>query len=258
MTLELTHPKCPLCIGREDVPQVFVRLCDASVKCIHSSLGSAHGDQQDMPDSSKPAESCVQMVWLGKQIKQQLTDLKTDLNIRSFSKENIDSSLNVSLKIVNVPLEQEVCSMRNKEMAIARMQHSHALLNVLQKDTQSSPIQTLMNHSMDICKKIQSVQTRNRVLEEKLSNIRRKRMEMRIGQQDLFKQVKKLEENSNMLDQVEAKIQIMGRENMDSILNNVTLIQEIFQRLTLTAQVHWAEDPHLTHLLVKMKESPLS
>ncbi|XP_053315678.1 centromere protein H-like [Spea bombifrons] len=242
----------------QNIPQMS-RLHKASEKCLHSSLGSTLAGPQEKPDSSQLSGSCMQLLQLRKQIKQQLTDMRTDLQIRSLPKEHIDSSLNVSLKMAHLPLEQEVCSIRNKELALARMQSCSAILNVLQKDsTQNCSIKAVMAHCMDTCQKIQAVQTSNRQLEEKLADIRQRRMEIRIKQQDLFNQVKSCEEKKNRLHDLEMKAQVLGRENMESVANKVIIIQEILQRFVLSAQVNWAEDPYLTGLLLKIKDSPLS
>ncbi|KAM8945504.1 centromere protein H-like [Pelodytes ibericus] len=243
----------------EPVPQVFQRLRSASTQCLQSSLSSAPKSSQETADPFKLTGSCMQIVRLGQQIKQQLTDMKTDLQIRSLSKENIDSSLNVSLKMAHLPLQREVTSVRNKEMAIIRMQCSNALLNVLKNDsTQNCSLRAVMTHSMDTCTKIQAIQLSNRQLEEKLVNIRQRRMEMRLKQQELFRQVKTSEEKNQKRHDLEMKTPVLAREKIESISNKVVIIQELFLRFILSAQVNWAEDPHLTCLLMKMKDSPLS
>ncbi|KAM4772197.1 centromere protein H-like isoform 3-T3 [Rhinophrynus dorsalis] len=175
------------------------------------------------------------------------------------SKDDVDGSLNVSLNMAYHPLQKELCSVRSKEMALERIQSFNALLNVLQKDhTQSSSLKVMMNHSMDLCKKIQTVQLSNKLLEEKLYSVRRSRMEMRISEQELFKKVQQAEERKHKLHSIKIDTQVTGRENMETISNKVIIIQETFQRLLISAQVNWAEDPHLAYLMMKVKESPLS
>ncbi|KAE8601369.1 hypothetical protein XENTR_v10013649 [Xenopus tropicalis] len=155
------------------------------------------------------------------------------------------------------PLETEMCSMKNKEIAIARMQSFDALLNSLHQDhEQNSSILAVISHTVDICKMIQAVQSSNRILEEKLASVRKSRMEVRLLQQELFKKVKITEERKNKLQEIEMKTQVVGKENMDTVANKVIIIQEIFQRCILSTHTDWSEDPHLTRLLLKMKDSP--
>ncbi|KAE8601360.1 hypothetical protein XENTR_v10013649 [Xenopus tropicalis] len=191
-----------------------------------------------MHDSITPISSCGQIIDLRNQIKQQLTDMKTDLQIRGLSKDMADGPLNISLTMAFQPLETEMCSMKNKEIAIARS------------------ILAVISHTVDICKMIQAVQSSNRILEEKLASVRKSRMEVRLLQQELFKKVKITEERKNKLQEIEMKTQVVGKENMDTVANKVIIIQEIFQRCILSTHTDWSEDPHLTRLLLKMKDSP--
>ncbi|KAE8601359.1 hypothetical protein XENTR_v10013649 [Xenopus tropicalis] len=183
-----------------------------------------------MHDSITPISSCGQIIDLRNQIKQQLTDMKTDLQIRGLSKDMADGPLNISLTMAFQPLETEMCSMKNKEIAIARMQSFDALLNSLHQDhEQNSSILAVISHTVDICKMIQAVQSSNRILEEKLASVRKSRMEVRLLQQELFKKVKITEERKNKLQEIEMKTQVVGKENMDTVANKVIIIQEIFQ-----------------------------
>ncbi|XP_075718919.1 centromere protein H-like isoform X1 [Rhinoderma darwinii] len=240
-------------VDREHEPEVFVRLRNTSVRCIESSLACVPKGQEDYPKSS------MQIIRLGRQIEQQLMDMKTDIHTRQLSKENVTESLNVSLSVARVPLENKMCSVRNKELALMRMQTFNALLNVLQRDaTQRQPIMEVMNHSMDISKQIIALQQSNRQLEEQLIDIARKRIETRIKQQKLFQKLKSAEEMNRKIRDLETKTQVKGRETMQSVRNEVVVIQEVFQRLIMSAQLNWAEDPYLKTLVLKMRDPPLS
>ncbi|KAE8601354.1 hypothetical protein XENTR_v10013649 [Xenopus tropicalis] len=242
---------------REGPPCIFTRLRDLSAKCLQTTISYVHEDQEEMHDSITPISSCGQIIDLRNQIKQQLTDMKTDLQIRGLSKDMADGPLNISLTMAFQPLETEMCSMKNKEIAIARMQSFDALLNSLHQDhEQNSSILAVISHTVDICKMIQAVQSSNRILEEKLASVRKSRMEVRLLQQELFKKVKITEERKNKLQEIEMKTQVVGKENMDTVANKVIIIQEIFQRCILSTHTDWSEDPHLTRLLLKMKDSP--
>ncbi|XP_069811281.1 centromere protein H-like isoform X2 [Dendropsophus ebraccatus] len=207
----------------------------------------------------KTAKSCTQLIRLERQVKQQLLDMKTEFHARKESVENVDASLNVSLSNVRIPLENQICSVKNKELALMRMQTYNALLNVLEKDaTQRRPIMAVMNHSMDICKQILVIQQSNRHLEEQLVNIRKTRIEIRMKQQELFQKLKYSETTNRKIRDLEAKTEDKGRETMQSVTHKIIIIQEVFQRLILSSRINWAEDPYLRNLILRMKDPPLS
>ncbi|XP_069811282.1 centromere protein H-like isoform X3 [Dendropsophus ebraccatus] len=201
--------------------------------------------------------------------------MKTEFHARKESVENVDASLNVSLSNVRIPLENQICSVKNKELALMRcctfykhcinqqdkqmMQTYNALLNVLEKDaTQRRPIMAVMNHSMDICKQILVIQQSNRHLEEQLVNIRKTRIEIRMKQQELFQKLKYSETTNRKIRDLEAKTEDKGRETMQSVTHKIIIIQEVFQRLILSSRINWAEDPYLRNLILRMKDPPLS
>uniref|UniRef100_A0A8C5PUJ9 Uncharacterized protein n=1 Tax=Leptobrachium leishanense TaxID=445787 RepID=A0A8C5PUJ9_9ANUR len=215
-------------LSRKPVPEIFCRLRTASTNCLQSSLGVASGHCQDPPDSMNLTGSCMQIMRLGRQIRQQLMDMKTELQLRSSSKENIDASLSISLKMAHVPLEREVVSVRNKEIALRRQSY-HAMLNDRKGSLQEHAVMAILSHSTDICKKIQAVHLSNQQLEEHLVDVQHRRMEMRIKQQQLFKQLKTYEERNHKLHNLEMKTLVLGRENMESVYNQVIVIQETFQ-----------------------------
>ncbi|XP_075059788.1 centromere protein H-like isoform X2 [Mixophyes fleayi] len=236
------------------MPEIFVQLRKTSARCLEICLRGTNGGLENAPKTNKVLESSMQIIKFESQIKQQLMDMKTALCKRGLSKDDINGSLNVSLNVACEPLENEMCSVRNKELALFRMQTFNALLNVLQKrDSQSLPILAMMNHTMDLCKQVIAEELSNRQLEEQLADIRRRRMELQIRQQELFKKLKSSEGTNSKRQEVEMKMQDKGRESLQSIANRVMIIQEVFQRLIMSAQVHWAEDPHLTSLLLRMR-----
>ncbi|KAG8583621.1 hypothetical protein GDO81_008488 [Engystomops pustulosus] len=112
----------------------------------------------------------------------------------------------------------------------------------------------LMNHSMGICKQTMVLHQNNRQLEEQLTVIRRRRIETRMKQQELFQKLKYAEKTNRKIQDLETKTQDKGRETIQNVTCKIIIIQEIFQRLILSSQLNWAEDAHLSNLLLKMMD----
>ncbi|XP_056423408.1 centromere protein H isoform X2 [Hyla sarda] len=252
----------PICVHTslrvEHMPELFVQLRNTSIRCLQSSLPYTQRGHEDSPPA-ETSKSCMQLIRLGRQVKQQLMEMKTDFHTRGESIENVDASLNGSLSIACVPLENEICSVKNKELALMRMQTFNALLNVLQKDTtQRRSIMGVMNHSKDICKQIMVLQQNNRQLEEKLVNTRKSRIEIRMKQQELFQSLKYSEITNRKIRDLEAKKHDKGRETIQSDANKIIIVHEIFQRLILSSRLNWAENPYLKNLILNMRDPSLS
>nr|ACO51739.1 Centromere protein H [Aquarana catesbeiana] len=241
--------------NRDQMPEILVQLHNASVKCLKSCLPNALRSLEDSPEANKGPKVFMQLIWFKKQMEQQLKDMKTDLITRGISKEEIDGSFGVSLSVVRDPLENEVCSVTNKELALKRMQTSNALRTTLHIDPmQRSSVLAVMRHSACICKQILSVQLSNRQFQQQLTGIRKRRMEIRIQQQDLFGKLRYSGKTNHKIHDIEMKAFATERKHLESLLSEVVILQEVFQRLLMSVQLHWAEKLHLRSLLLRMKD----
>ncbi|XP_063774066.1 centromere protein H-like [Pseudophryne corroboree] len=244
--------------SRENVPDIFVQLRDISARCLEISLPSAHGGLDNVSKDSTGLESCMQIIQSQNQVRQQLMDMRTDLSLR-LSKEDLNGSLNINLNTACAPLQDVKCSVRTKEIVLKRMQTSNLLVDVLQKsESQRQCIIPVMDHSLDLCQQIVVVELSNRQMEEQLDDIRRKRMEIRIRQQELLRKLKSAEKSKEKIQAVEMKVRDGEEENVQRVSDKVIIIQEVFQRLVMCSQVNWAEDPRLTTLLLGKRDPTLS
>ncbi|KAM5163124.1 centromere protein H-like [Mantella aurantiaca] len=246
-SLSRQHPGDP-------VPEILVQLHNASVKCLKSCLPNNQGSLEDSSEATKGPKALMQLIWFKKQMQQQLKDMKTDLITRGIFKEEIDGSFSVSLNAARDPLDYEICSVSNKELALNRMQTFNALVTSLQIDsTQHLSIMAVIRHSADNCKQIMATQLSNRQLEHQLADMRKRRMEMQIKQQNLFQKLRYSGKTNHKIRDIEMKAFATERETLESILNEVVILQEIFQRLIMSVQLHWAENSHLRSLLLRIK-----
>ncbi|XP_075125608.1 centromere protein H-like [Leptodactylus fuscus] len=242
-------------MNREQVPELFVQMRNTSVRCLEICLSCTRRGHKDPQKAEKVSESYMQIVRFGRQMKQQLMDMKSECHTRGLPKGDVDTSLNVSLNHSHVPLRNEICSVRNKALALMRMQTFNTLLSTMKKDAiQRQPILGVMNHSMNICTLIMLMKQSNTQLEEQLAVIRRRRIETRLKQQELYKKLKFFEKTNQKIRDLETKTQEKGKETIQNVTHKILIIQEIFQRLILSTQMNWAEDPHLKNLLLKMRD----
>ncbi|XP_040206718.1 uncharacterized protein LOC120937507 isoform X2 [Rana temporaria] len=226
--------------NRDQMPEILVQLHNASVKCLKSCRPNALRSLEDSSEANKGTKVFMQLIWFKKQMKQQLKDMKTGLITRGISKEEIDGSFSVSLSVARDPLEYEVCSVTNKELALKRS------------------VLAVMRHSASNCKQILSVQLSNKQLEQQLTGICKRRMEIRIQQQDLFGKLRYSGKTNHKIHDIEMKAFATERKHLESIFTEVVILQEVFQRLLMSVKLHWAENPHLRSLLLRMKDPRLS
>ncbi|XP_072265220.1 centromere protein H-like [Pyxicephalus adspersus] len=241
--------------NRDHMHEILVEFQNASVKCLKSCLPNGPGSLEDSTKATKGPKALIQLFRFKKQLQQQLKDMKIDLITRGILNEEIDSSFNVSLSAARDPLDKEMYSVSNQELALKRLQSFNALLTALEiVSTQHLFIEAVMRHSADNCKRILAVQMSNRQLEQQMINIRKKRMETHMRQQDLFRNLCFGKTNHKF-----HEINTFGtvRENLETISNEVVILQEVFQRFIMSVQLHWAENLHIRSLLLRVKDQPI-
>ncbi|KAM9316772.1 centromere protein H [Gastrophryne carolinensis] len=248
----------------DHIPEILVQLRDVSAKCLKSSLPNTKVGPEDTQESINGAKSYMQLIGLRKHLKQQLQDMKTDSLTRVMLekhwaggtfRENIDSSFNVSLSAALDPLVDEMCSFKNKELALHRMQTFNALLTSLRMDPSQHPsVLAVMRHYVDNSKQILAIQLTNREIEAQLISIRKTRTEIRIRQQDLFRKLKYSGKTCHKIRDTEMKAHLKEQKSLEKLSNQVVILQEVFQRCVLSAKLDWAEDPYLKSLLMRMND----
>ncbi|XP_069092831.1 centromere protein H-like isoform X2 [Pleurodeles waltl] len=237
---------------RDKLMAPFQKLENASLELMQSTINHPRPSNKEKAGIS---QTVSEVVGLERQMKQQLIDMATNHGTRSREKENIDSSMNVSLDLLHPELENAVCATKNKELSIYRMQCSYAIQNEIENNTQDSEsILEVMNNSIAMCKKVHSVQRNNQLLEDKILEVRRRRIDLKLEQQELLKEVKALEERKQRLGEVKMKTGVLEKENIEENVNRLVVIQEVFQRIILSSKVHWAEDPKIRTHIVNTKE----
>ncbi|XP_025892543.1 centromere protein H [Nothoprocta perdicaria] len=194
-------------------------------------------------------------------MKQQLMECSTAAQAgeESFPDHVIEEKL---IKSTTEDLEREMeevkVSFQNKTLVLQRMQLIDALRNkVKQDDEDSRLILETMKHIILLSTSILESQQQAREMEEKLNDIKRKRL--------ILKQAggnKLLQIHTTMRNQKKELANMEVGEMLEKIRNNLqkekemtTLIQNIFQNIIIGSRVNWAEDPSLKAIVLQLEKN---
>ncbi|XP_004465652.2 centromere protein H [Dasypus novemcinctus] len=195
------------------------------------------------------------------QIKQQLLEYKSmvDANEEK-TPEQIMQEKHIEAKIEDLEneIEESKIAFEMKRLALDRMQLSSALKKNLEKtDIKTSLLMDNMKHILKLNKLIMKSQQKSWDLEEKLLDVRKKRMQLKQASENKLLEIQ-TEKNKQKddLDNMENsdKIKTM-RQNLQMEIHITTVIQNVFQNLILGSKTNWAEDSAFKETVLQLEKN---
>ncbi|NXW61113.1 CENPH protein, partial [Eurystomus gularis] len=155
-------------------------------------------------------------------------------------------------------VEEVQVSFRNKTLALQRIQLTAALRNKLkQKDDESRLILETLKQILILCQTIIELQQEIREKEQKLDDIKRKRLSLKKAGGRKLEHI-----HAMMKKQKEEQANIPMSEVMEKIHQNLqtekaftTIIQNVFQSIIIGSRVNWAEDPSLRAIVLQLEKN---
>ncbi|XP_047412016.1 centromere protein H isoform X1 [Sciurus carolinensis] len=195
------------------------------------------------------------------QTKQQLLEYKSMIDANEEkTPEQIMQEKQIEAKIEDLEneIEEVKIALEMKNLTLARMQLSTALKKNLEKNnTVSSVLMDDMKHILKLNKLIMKSQQESWELEEKLLDVRKKRLQLKQASESKLLEIQ-TEKNKQKedLDNVENsdKIKTM-QQNLQKEIQITTVIQHVFQNLILGSKTNWAEDSALKETVLQLEKN---
>uniref|UniRef100_A0A8B9CZF6 Centromere protein H n=1 Tax=Anser brachyrhynchus TaxID=132585 RepID=A0A8B9CZF6_9AVES len=153
-------------------------------------------------------------------------------------------------------LEEIKISFKNKTLCVQRMQLVDALRNKMtQNDDERRLIVETMEHTVKLSKAIIESQQQTRVIEEKLNDIRKKRLILKQAEEDKLLQIRDVEKKKEVANTKVSEILESVHKNLQTERAMATVIQNVFQNIIIGSRVNWAEDPSLKAVVLQLEKS---
>lgn len=195
------------------------------------------------------------------QTKQQLLEYKSmvDANEEK-TPEQIMQEKQIEAKIEELEneVEEAKIAFEMKKLALDRMQLSTTLKKHLEKtDIKTSVLMDNMKQILNLNKLIMKSQQETWDLEEKLLDVRKKRLQLKQASERKLLEIQ-TEKNKQKedLDSMENSDKIKTiQQNLETEIQITTVIQNVFQNLILGSKVNWAEDPALKETVLQLEKN---
>uniref|UniRef100_A0AAA9SPL7 Centromere protein H n=1 Tax=Bos taurus TaxID=9913 RepID=A0AAA9SPL7_BOVIN len=195
------------------------------------------------------------------QTKQQLLEYKSmvDANEEK-TPEQIMQEKQIEAKIEELEneVEEAKTAFEMKKLALDRMQLSTALKKHLEKvDIKTSVLMDNMKQILNLNKLIMKSQQETWDLEEKLLDVRKKRLQLKqASERKLLEIQTEKNKQKDDLDSMENSDKIKAiQQNLETEIQITTVIQHVFQNLILGSKVNWAEDPALKETVLQLEKN---
>nr|XP_013046357.2 centromere protein H [Anser cygnoides] len=154
-------------------------------------------------------------------------------------------------------LEEIKISFENKTLCMQRMQLVDALRNKMTQndDDERRLIVETMEHTVKLSKAILESQQQTREIEEKLNDIRKKRLILKQAEEDKLLQIRDVKKKKEVANMKVAEILESVHKNLQTERAMATVIQNVFQNIIIGSRVNWAEDPSLKAIVLQLEKS---
>uniref|UniRef100_A0A8C0Q786 Centromere protein H C-terminal domain-containing protein n=3 Tax=Canis lupus TaxID=9612 RepID=A0A8C0Q786_CANLF len=223
--------------------------------------GGGEGGDDEPPQgagaqAARPEARLTLLLRLRAQTKQQLLEYKSMVDASKYFHFQI--SFYDKIEDLEKEVEEVKTAFEMKKLALDRMQLSIALQKNLEKiDPKTSVLMDNMKHVLKLNKLIMKSHQESWDLEEKLLDVRKKRLELKQSSENKLLEIqteknKQKDDLANM--ENSNKIKAMQR-NLKMEIQITTVIQNVFQNLILGSKANWAEDPTLKEIVLQLEKN---
>nr|XP_025838939.1 centromere protein H [Vulpes vulpes] len=211
--------------------------------------------------AARPEARLTLLLRLRAQTKQQLLEYKSmvDANEEKTPEQLVqDKHIEAKIEDLEKEVEEVKTAFEMKKLALDRMQLSIALQKNLEKiDPKTSVLMDNMKHVLKLNKLIMKSHQESWDLEEKLLDVRKKRLELKQASENKLLEIqteknKQKDDLANM--ENSNKIKAIQR-NLKMEIQITTVIQHVFQNLILGSKANWAEDPTLKETVLQLEKN---
>ncbi|XP_064452260.1 centromere protein H [Mirounga angustirostris] len=211
--------------------------------------------------TARPEDRLTLLLRLRAQTKQQLLEYKSvvDANEEKTPEQIMqDKQIEAKIEDLENEIEDVKIAFEIKKLALDRMQLSTAFKKNLEKiNPKTNVLMDNMKHVLKLNKLIMKSQQESWDLEEKLLDVRKKRLQLKQASEGklLEIQTEKNKQKDDLASMENSdKIKTI-QQNLQMEIQITTVIQHVFQNLILGSKANWAEDSAFKETVLQLEKN---
>ncbi|XP_047447365.1 centromere protein H [Mugil cephalus] len=233
-----------------------------SMDNLNHTVGTMALNDDPAPESStgqkdtSPAEILRIKQQMSNQCFEMAVQLHTEKSKRSCSTSEADRDLPDYIE----ELERVKTVHFNSTLALHRMQMWHAIGEKLkEKDSEADALKSVSDRCMALCSQIKQFQQESRSLQDEITDIQMKRLEIKRLTHEKMKQIEELMSKKEHPDSEKYKVALeKGQMNLEKYKKITIMTQNVFRGILLACKVNWLDDPKLREIAMSLEEFPIS
>uniref|UniRef100_UPI0037E7AED2 centromere protein H n=1 Tax=Semicossyphus pulcher TaxID=241346 RepID=UPI0037E7AED2 len=148
----------------------------------------------------------------------------------------------------------------NSSLSLHRMQMWHAIGEKLkQNDSEADTLKAVSDRCMALCSHIKQVQQESKKLQDDITEIQKKRLEMKRLTHEKMKEMEELMSKKQHPDTEKYKTALeKGQKNLEKYKKMTIMTQNVLRGILLACKVNWLDDPKLRDIAMTLEEFPIS
>ncbi|KAM9391968.1 centromere protein H [Pholidichthys leucotaenia] len=148
----------------------------------------------------------------------------------------------------------------NSTLALHRMQMWHAIEDrITSSDTEGTSLKATSDHCMSLCSQINQLQQNTRRLQNEITEIQKKRLDMKRLIHEKIKEMEELMSKKESTDTERYKAALeKGQANLEKYKKMAIMTQNVLRGILLACKVNWLDDPKLRDIAMTLEDLPIS
>ncbi|KAF3695872.1 Centromere protein H [Channa argus] len=204
--------------------------------------------------------SPVDMLRIKQQMSNQCFEMAVQLQVGKSKRSCSTSDAERDLPEYFSELERVKADHFNSRLALHRMQMWHAIAQKLeQNDSEADALKALSYRSMALCSHIKQLQKDSRDLQDEITEIQKKRLEIKRLTHEKMKDVEELMSKKDHPDLEKYKAMFeKGQANLEKYKKMTIMTQNVLRGILLACKINWLDDPELRDIAMTLEEFPIS
>ncbi|XP_024130679.1 centromere protein H isoform X2 [Oryzias melastigma] len=226
--------------------------------------GRVERDGDPGGSSGQKETSTADMLRIKQQMSNQCFEMEVHLNAVSVSgKHRRSCSTSEAERDYSdhiSELERVKTLQFNQTLALHRMQMWHAMEEKIKiNDPESDALKVVNERCMALCCQIKQIQQETRLLQDEITELQKKRLEMKRLTHDKMKEMEDLMSSKEHPDTEKCKAALeKGQKNLEKYKKMSIMAQNVLRGILLACKINWLDDPKLRDVAMTLEEFPIT
>uniref|UniRef100_A0A3Q3XK12 Centromere protein H C-terminal domain-containing protein n=1 Tax=Mola mola TaxID=94237 RepID=A0A3Q3XK12_MOLML len=147
----------------------------------------------------------------------------------------------------------------NSTLTLHRMQMWHAIGEKLKEnDPEAADLKAVSDRCLTLCSHIKQLQQESRDLQDEITKIQKRRLEMKRLTHERVKEIKELKSKKEHPDTEKYKAALeKGLSNLEKYKKLAVMTQNVLRGIILACKINWLDDPKLRDIAMTLEELPI-